>query len=84
MTRRKKPADPVSDLANAGMYVFEPAIFDHLARCGATRPLDIGYHLLPRLVGQARALAVDAYFRDIGTLDAYQRAQHEWKPGVLQ
>ena len=47
-------------------------------RSTARRRSDIGYHLLPRLVGRARAMLVEGYFRDIGTVDAYQRAQQEW------
>ena len=71
----EKPAHPVSDLVNAGMYVFRPEVLDEL---GGAPPLDIGYDLLPRLVGRARALPVQGYFRDIGTIDAYERAQREW------
>jgi len=41
-------------------------------------PVDIGYDLLPRLVGRARAVLVEGYFRDIGTPDAYRRAREEW------
>ena len=71
----EKPAHPVSDLVNAGMYAFHPDVLDEL---GGSPPLDIGYDLLPRLVGRARALPVEGYFRDIGTIDAYERAQREW------
>ena len=71
----EKPAHPVSDLVNAGMYAFHPDVLDEL---GGPPPLDIGYDLLPRLVGRARALPVEGYFRDIGTIDAYERAQREW------
>ncbi len=41
-------------------------------------PSDIGYDLLPRLVGRARAVLVEGYFRDIGTADAYRQAREEW------
>jgi mannose-1-phosphate guanylyltransferase len=77
----EKPARPASDLANAGMYVFESGVFSEIE---GPPPVDIGFHLLPRLVGRARGLAIDAYIRDIGTIDAYQRAQREWHPGVLR
>ena len=40
--------------------------------------MDIGYDLLPRLVGRARAVPVEGYFRDIGTPEAYRRARKEW------
>ncbi len=71
----EKPAQPVSNLVNAGMYAFHPAVLDEI---GGTTPLDIGYHLLPRLVGRAFAVPVDCYFRDIGTVEVYQRAREEW------
>jgi mannose-1-phosphate guanylyltransferase len=71
----EKPANPVSDLVNAGMYVFHPDALDEL---GGPPPCDIGYDLLPRLVGRAKALPVEGYFTDIGTIDAYERAQREW------
>jgi mannose-1-phosphate guanylyltransferase len=59
------------------MYAFHP---DVLSELGGLPPRDIGYDLLPRLVGRAKALPVEGYFRDIGTIDAYERAQREW-PG---
>ena len=71
----EKPAKPVSDLANAGMYAFHPSVLDEI---DGPPPSDIGYDLLPRLVGRARAMPVEGYFRDIGTVDAYQRAREEW------
>ena len=71
----EKPANPVSDLVNAGMYAFRPSMLNEL---GDPPPRDIGYDLLPRLVGRAKALPVEGYFRDIGTIDAYEQAQREW------
>ena len=77
----EKPAKPVSDLTNAGMYAFHPSVLDEI---DGTPPCDIGYDLLPRLVGQARAVMVEGYFRDIGTADAYQRAREEWPARALR
>ena len=71
----EKPRQPVSDLTNAGIYAFHPAVFDEI---DAVPPKDIGYDLLPRLVGRARAMPIEGYFRDIGTADAYRRAWEEW------
>lgn len=71
----EKPANPVSDLVNAGMYAFHPRVLDEI---GGPPPRDIGYDLLPRLVGRASAVLVEGYFRDIGTVAAYQRAHREW------
>jgi mannose-1-phosphate guanylyltransferase len=71
----EKPSQPVSDRVNAGMYAFHPRVLDEI---GGPPPRDIGYDLLPRLVGRAKAMPVEGYFRDVGTVDAYRRAQQEW------
>jgi mannose-1-phosphate guanylyltransferase len=71
----EKPARPTSDLTNAGMYAFHPSVLDEI---DGLPPQDIGFDLLPRLVGRARAVLVDGYFRDIGTTDAYRQATEEW------
>lgn len=73
----EKPPHPRSDLANAGLYAFDPRVLDLLE---GPPPQDIGFDLLPSLVGRARALDLaDAYFTDIGTPDALARADREWK-----
>ena len=72
----EKPASPRSDLANAGMYAFRRSVLD-LVPEGA--PVDIGTHLLPRLVRRAVAVPVgDAFLIDIGTPEALARAEAEW------
>jgi mannose-1-phosphate guanylyltransferase len=71
----EKPSKPVSDLVNAGMYAFHPSVLDEI---DGPPPQDIGYDLLPRLVGRAQTMLIDGYFRDIGTAEAYQRAREEW------
>ena len=77
----EKPDEPVSDLTNAGMYAFHPSVLDEI---DGMPPSDIGYDLLPRLVGRARAVPVEGYFRDIGTADAYRRAREEWPARALR
>lgn len=77
----EKPSEPVSDLTNAGMYAFHPCVLDEIS---GTPPTDIGYDLLPRLVGRANATLVNGYFRDVGTVDAYRRAREEWPVRVSQ
>lgn len=73
----EKPLDPSGDLANAGMYAFHPKVLDEIPQ---PLPRDIGFDLLPRLVGRARAVALDdCYFRDIGTPAALERARDEWE-----
>jgi mannose-1-phosphate guanylyltransferase len=77
----EKPAEPVSDLTNAGMYAFHPGVIDEIS---GTPPRDIGFDLLPKLVGRARAVLVEGYFRDVGTPDAYRRAREEWPTRALR
>jgi mannose-1-phosphate guanylyltransferase len=71
----EKPSQPVSDLTNAGMYAFCPSVLEDIAR---PPPADIGYDLLPKLIGRAFAVQVTGYFRDVGTVEAYRRARAEW------
>jgi mannose-1-phosphate guanylyltransferase len=63
------------------MYVFHPALLDEI---DGPAPRDIGYHLLPRLVGRARAVPVEGFFRDIGTIDAYRQAREEWPERAMR
>jgi mannose-1-phosphate guanylyltransferase len=71
----EKPTQPVSDLVNAGIYAFSPAVLDEIRQ---DPPVDIGFHLLPALVGRARVVPLEGYFRDIGTPEAYRQARKEW------
>jgi mannose-1-phosphate guanylyltransferase len=71
----EKPENPASDLVNAGIYAFSPSLLEEIK---GGLPKDIGYDLLPRLVGRARVVPVEGYFLDIGTPDAYRRALEEW------
>ena len=76
----EKPAEPRSDLANAGMYAFHPAVLDEIPE---PLPRDIGFDLLPRLVGRARAVALDeCYFLDIGTTAALEQGRADWEGRV--
>ncbi len=77
----EKPAEPVTNLANAGIYAFHPSVFDNI---DGEVPKDIGYDLLPPLVGRARAVTVEGYFRDIGTPDSYRLAQQEWSSRTVR
>jgi mannose-1-phosphate guanylyltransferase len=72
----EKPAVPRGDQANAGLYAFRRSVLDLVP---ADIPVDIGTHLLPRLVGRAVAVPVgDAFLIDIGTPEALARADAEW------
>jgi mannose-1-phosphate guanylyltransferase len=77
----EKPELPRTDLANAGMYAFAPELLEELP---ATVPADIGFDLLPRLVGRARAVPIGtSYFLDVGTPAALDRARRDWADGLV-
>jgi mannose-1-phosphate guanylyltransferase len=78
----EKPADPPSDLANAGIYAFHPSVLEDIT---GPAPKDIGYDLLPQLVGRARAVTLDSsYFIDIGNPAALQQAKEEWESRLVK
>lgn len=77
----EKPSKPRSNLTNAGMYAFDPGVLDLI---DGRYPKDIGYDLLPLLVGRASGLLVDGYLRDVGTADAYRLAREEWPARALR
>jgi mannose-1-phosphate guanylyltransferase len=73
----EKPDRSDSNWAFSGVMVARPEIID---RIPPQRPADIGFHLLPRLVGQMAAYPISSYLLDIGTLANYTAAQSSW-PG---
>jgi mannose-1-phosphate guanylyltransferase len=70
----EKPEAPASDLANAGVYVVDGALYAEIAAMGA---FDIGFDVLPRLVGRMRGYAFEGFHLDIGNLEALERARRE-------
>ena len=77
----EKPTNPASRLANAGIYIASRDFFNYTFR-HASPPdngvLDLGYHILPALVGRMYGYVIPEYLRDIGTLSSYRRALEEW------
>jgi mannose-1-phosphate guanylyltransferase len=76
----EKPQLPESNWAFSGVMVASPSILDLIP---AHRPADIGFHLLPQLVGQMCARPIADFLLDIGTLETYQAAQISW-PGLKE
>jgi glucose-1-phosphate adenylyltransferase len=83
------PGNPEYALASMGIYVFNaPFLFDELCK-DATLPdsaHDFGRNIIPSLIRARRAFAFpfldenrkqDAYWRDVGTIDAYYDANIE-------
>ena len=84
--RPRLPGDEGHCLASMGIYVFTARfLIDELRRNaeGADPGHDFGHHILPRLIGRepvraftfsGRGTGAPGYWRDVGTVDAYFRA----------
>jgi glucose-1-phosphate adenylyltransferase len=88
-TPKTIPGDPEHCLASMGIYVFNaPFLFDQLCQ-DATLPEsahDFGRNIIPSIISSHRVMAFpfhdenskqDAYWKDVGTLDAYYDANIE-------
>lgn len=71
----EKPKSPKSNLANAGIYIFQPAVLELIPNYELT---DIGFHLLPKLVGNAYGWLSNDYLIDIGTPSDLKKASREF------
>jgi mannose-1-phosphate guanylyltransferase len=74
----EKPERPASNLAFSGLLVATPDILELLP---PTSPADLGFHVLPQLVGRMAAFPIGGYLLDIGTPEKYAYAQATW-PGI--
>jgi mannose-1-phosphate guanylyltransferase len=80
----EKPKKPKSDLAAAGVYVADQRIFSFFPEIapawqnGPVIPLDLGFHVIPRLVGQMKAYLIKEFLMDIGIQSQYEEAQAAW------
>jgi len=71
----EKPQYPKSNLANAGLYIAKPDIIDLIPNMEVT---DIGYNLLPKLIGNMAGWKSKNFLIDIGTLENLNKANNEW------
>ena len=82
---RPLPANPSLALVSMGVYVFKKSVLLASLRavCESGTGYDFGHHIIPTLIHSSRSYAYDfreekentpAYWRDIGTIDAYYAA----------
>ena len=72
----EKPANPISNLANAGLYVASPEIISLIDP--AKTPADIGFDVLPLLVHKMSGYKINDYLIDIGTHKNLEKARIEF------
>lgn len=76
----EKPEHPSSDLANGGIYMTTPEIFDFFPESDpGNGVIDLGFHILPELKGRMFGYEITEYLKDIGTIEAYKQACNDWK-----
>ena len=78
----EKPEKPKSDSAAAGIYVADKTFFRYFPDREVYRssmPLDLGFHIIPQMVGNMKAYPIDDFLMDIGTAESYKLAQDLWK-----
>jgi mannose-1-phosphate guanylyltransferase len=71
----EKPARPRTNFANAGIHAAGPELLDVLP---TALPADLGFHVLPRLVGRMYGYITREYIQDIGTPITYQKVQRDF------
>ena len=87
------PGEPERAYASMGNYLFRPStLIEHLEEASHRGGTDFGFHVLPRLPRACRAYVYDfstntvpgikpyeerGYWRDVGTLAAYEAAQQD-------
>lgn len=77
----EKPKNPKTNFAAAGVYVASPGIFEFFPNKEGKNingPLDLGFHILPKLTGHMYGYLINEYLLDIGDMKSYQKAQKEW------
>jgi len=74
----EKPQVPRGNLAFSGLMVSTPALLDFIPD---TIPVDLGFHVLPRMIGKMVAYKIPDYLIDVGTLETYETALATW-PGL--
>jgi len=76
----EKPANPPSDLANMGVYLFNTSVLDRALwedHMHHESSHDFGKDILPRLIAEEKrvfAYPFDAYWVDVGTIESYWKA----------
>lgn len=76
----EKPKVPTGNLAFSGVMLATPALLGEIPQ---QSPVDLGFHVLPKLLGRMAAWRVTDFLIDVGTLETYQAAQKTW-PGLYQ
>ena len=81
---KPKREEAVSNLANTGIYLFNPAIFDHIP---AETFYDFGKQVFPELLAKNESIygyVMRDYWCDVGSLNVYKEAHYDMLTGVVR
>ncbi|MBS1112120.1 MAG: Nucleotidyl transferase [Nitrospirae bacterium] len=76
----EKPENPVSDLAFAGIMLSSQNLKNFFPGRDC---FDLGYDVLPRIIGNASGYIMNEYLLDIGTYEKLKQAEEDIKNGVF-
>lgn len=74
---QEKPAEPKSNLASMGIYIFNTDVLVEYLEKLENQDLDFGQHVIPAMIKEERKVFVhcyDSYWMDVGTYDSYLTA----------
>ncbi len=80
---KPKKEEAISNLANTGIYMFEPQVFDYIP---ADSFYDFGRQLFPEFVEKKIDMAgysMEGYWCDIGDLEVYKEAHYDILMGMV-
>ncbi len=81
---KPSPGEAISNLANTGIYLFEPPVFSFIPE---NKFFDFGRDLFPLLLKQGEKMAgytMREYWCDIGGLDVYREAHYDMLTGLVE
>jgi mannose-1-phosphate guanylyltransferase len=70
---------PPGNLANAAVYILEPAVLDFMASLGKAE-IDFSTEVIPHFMGRIQTHRNAAYHRDIGTVASWMEAHEDFLP----
>lgn len=73
----EKVKNPPGNLANAAVYILEPAVLDMMASLGSEQ-IDFSTEVIPHFLGRICTYRNAQYHRDIGNLDSWMAANKDF------
>lgn len=77
MSFYEKVSRPPGNLANAAVYILEPAVLDYMAALGK-REIDFSTEVIPQFMGRISTYINSSYHRDVGTVASWIEAHKDF------